>query len=438
MAEEVKMPQLSDTMNAGKILSWYKKVGETIKRGDPLAEVETEKANLEIESFYSGVLLKIIVPENEEAKVGQPIAVIGEAGENVSSQPAPANPKVEQKTEKLDATFSVPVDKATNQGASQTTSSESSATRIKVSPLARKLAEQQNINLADVQGSGPGGRVVKKDLESKGSSITNVASTTSTNNSNNIHPATGQHHSDATAKAKSQIESLTPTTGGTLEAFSKMRGVIAQRMQQTVTESPHFYVTVSVDMDEAIKLKSVFKTKPGFEKITVNHLIIKACAYALEREPRINYAVREGKTYKPNGIHIGIVTALEDGLLIPVIQNTNTLSLQDLAFEVKAAVERARAGRPSAQDLSGGTFSISNMGMFDVENFTALINPGQGAILAVSSTKAVPVVKEDKVVVGNVMKVTLSVDHRIIDGIMVAQFLSFFKEALQMPALLFL
>jgi pyruvate dehydrogenase E2 component (dihydrolipoamide acetyltransferase) len=215
-----------------------------------------------------------------------------------------------------------------------------------------------------------------------------------------------------------------------------MRETIARRMVESVTTSPHFYVTASINMTEALRLREVLKEKPEFKGISVNHLVIKAAAYGLKHEPRVNAAVKDGQIYQPGQINIGIITAIADGLMIPVLKDTDQMSLKDVVFEARAAIERARAGRPSSSDLSGGTFSISNMGMFDVENFTAIINPGQGGILAVSAVKQEPVVVNGNIVVGSVMKVTVSVDHRIIDGVMASTFLKFFKEALEVPALL--
>jgi pyruvate dehydrogenase E2 component (dihydrolipoamide acetyltransferase) len=225
-------------------------------------------------------------------------------------------------------------------------------------------------------------------------------------------------------------------TEGRLEKLSKMRETIARRMQESVQTTPHFYVTTSIRMDAVQTLRAKLKEKKEYAGININHFIIKATAYALKAVPRVNCAMRDGQLYDPGQINIGIITAVEDGLLIPVIRNVPELSLQDVTFEARAAIERARAGRPSATDLSGGTFSISNMGMFDVENFTAIINPGQGGILAVSSTIDTPVVENRQIVIAPIMKVTLSVDHRIIDGIVAGEFLKVFKEGLEYPALL--
>lgn len=423
MATEIKMPQLSDTMSSGKIVIWKKKEGDSVSRGEALAEVETDKANLEIECFHPGVLLKILTPEGSTANVGEVIAVIGQAGEQVSSggnktAPAASAPKAEP----VQASVSQP---ASPQVVTAVQSNDSSS-RIIASPLAKKLAKEASIDLSGIAGSGPGGRIVKRDIEGSVSAPQKVATP---------QPVTPAPALSVSKECSTIRESVTSGTES-LKPFSKMRETIARRMQESVNTNPHFYVTVSINMDAASKLREILKEKPEYKGISVNHLVIKAAAYGLKQEPAINSAVKDGQLYQPAGINIGIVTAIPDGLLIPVIKDTDKLSLKDIVFEAKAAVERAKAGRPSSSDLSGGTFSISNMGMFDVENFTAIINPGQGAILAVSGTKETAIVEAGQIKIAKVMKVTLSSDHRIIDGIMAANFLKHFKQALEFPALL--
>jgi pyruvate dehydrogenase E2 component (dihydrolipoamide acetyltransferase) len=419
MATEITMPQLSDTMNAGKILAWRKNEGDAIKRGDILAEVETEKANLEIESFQSGTLLKIVAPAGTSVKVGEAIAVVGEAGESVSTPPSKAPPAAAPA--KAEANQTVEAAKPSPAAPLEHSTSEESG-RIKASPLARRIAAEQNIDIATVHGSGPLGRIVKRDIEMAKQQPKPSSPATRTVSAPSVSTPSGS----------------APLGGGTLTPLSKMRETIARRMQQTISEVPHFYVTTSVDMRAVRNLRESLKQDPECRQINVNHLVIKAAAYALLREPRTNCAFREGQLYNPGQINIGIITAVDDGLLIPVVRDADQLSLKDLAFEANAAIERARAGRPTSQDLMGGTFSISNMGMMDVENFTAIINPGQGAVLAVSSTREEPVVENGQVVVGHRMKVTLSVDHRIIDGLVGARFLKHFKAALEQPALMLL
>jgi pyruvate dehydrogenase E2 component (dihydrolipoamide acetyltransferase) len=432
MATEIKMPQLSDTMDSGKILEWKVSEGTQINRGDILAEVETDKANLEIESFFNGTLLKIHIPAGSTATVGEVIAVIGQPGESVGAPSGNAEPQ------QTSAEINEPAPQAPQSTASQNTTTTSQPTstpertlsvvetgpqRIKASPLAKKVAEHHQVNLSGVQGTGPNGRIVRRDVEAALSSGGTYAS--------------AQTAREIQQPAVSPIRSA-PTTpsGGTLTPLSKMRETIARRMQESVTTAPHFYVTTTVDMGEALRLRLALKEREDYKGISVNHLVIKAVGYALQREPRVNCAMRDGQLFQPADINVGIITAIDDGLLIPVLRNVDSLALKDLVFEARAAIDRVRAGRPSASDLSGGTFSISNMGMFDVENFTAIINPGQGGILAVSAIKEQPIVKNGAIVPGSLMKATVSVDHRIIDGIMASSFLTHFREALEMPALL--
>lgn len=434
MATEIKMPQLSDTMSSGKILTWKKKEGDQVSRGDILAEVETDKANLEIESFFNGTLLKILTPANSTAGVGEVIAVIGAAGESVSAGTAPkASAPAAAPAPKAAApaptpsipTPSIPTPPAPSAPLSVVAGSD----RVKASPLAKRVAEQLQVNLSSVQGSGPNGRIIRRDVEAAagGSAAPEYQQA----------PAPHQHAAPAPTPAPiAAVAEPTQAGAGTYTALSKMRETIARRMQESVNTSPHFYCTASINMGEALRLREVLKELPEYKGISVNHLVIKAAAYALKREPKVNAAMKNGQLYQPAQINIGIITAIPDGLLIPVLKEVDTMTLKDVVFEARAAIERARAGRPSSTDLSGGTFSISNMGMFDVENFTAIINPGQGGILAVSAVQKQPIVQNGQIVVGSIMKVTVSVDHRIIDGVMSATFLKHFKDALETPALL--
>lgn len=428
MATDVKMPQLSDTMSSGKILTWRKNVGDTVSRGDILAEVETDKANLEIESFFNGTLLKVLVPANGTAKVGEVIAVIGAAGEAVSAGPATTaaaapTPAPTPAAAKPSAPAAIPTPPPSAPAA---LSVVSSSDRVKASPLAKRVAEQLQVNLSSVQGSGPHGRIVRRDVEAAAGSGS-AAPAYQTPAAPQFQPATPAPTLSPVAQGQA---------AGTFTPLSKMRETIARRMQESVNTSPHFYVTTSINMGETLRLRELLKERADYKGISVNHLVIKAAAYGLKHEPRVNAAMKNDQLYQPAGINIGIITAIPDGLLIPVLKDVDQMSLKDVVFEARAAIERARAGRPSSTDLSGGTFSISNMGMFDVENFTAIINPGQGGILAISAVQQTPVVKDGQIVVGSVMKATVSVDHRIIDGVMASTFLKHFKEALETPALM--
>lgn len=423
MATEIKMPQLSDTMASGKILTWKMQEGAQVKRGDILAEVETDKANLEIESFFNGTLLKIAVAAGTNAKVGEVIAVIGAAGESIATAAAPkAAPPVQAAAALQAAPVAAP---QAPRPAQAPMTVVSGSDRIKASPLAKKVAEDLQVNLASVHGTGPNGRIIRRDVEAAAGGSAAPA----------LQAPPAPQAFSTTPANQAPARAAIPASG-TLTPLSRMRETIARRMQESVTTAPHFYCTTSVNMGEALRLREALKEKPEYKGISVNHLIIKAVAYGLKHEPRVNAAMKDGQVYQPGQINIGIITALDDGLIIPVLKEVDTVALRDVVFEARAAIERARAGRPSSSDLSGGTFSISNMGMFDVENFTAIINPGQGGILAVSAVKEQPIVQKGQIVIGSVMKATVSVDHRIIDGIMASTFLKHFKEALEIPALL--
>lgn len=412
MATDIKMPQLSDTMQSGKIIKWNKKEGDSVKRGDSLAEVETEKANLDVEAFQEGVLLKIFVQENESADVGQIIAMIGSPGENVEGPHSTSPHDYSAGNQRMEGP--VAPSETSPQAAQTVSAPDDASNRIKASPLARRLAEERHIDLRSIDGTGPEGRIVRKDVEQA--------------------PSLRKR----TLAERGPSEAAEAVEGDRVLTPSRMRETIAARMQQSAAEIPHFFATVTINMRNALSLQLHLKQRSEFEGISINHLVIKAAACALSHEPRVNSNMREGRIVQPGSINIGIVTAVDDGLLIPVVRDADKLSMKDLVFEARAAVERARAGRPNSTDLTGGTFSISNMGMFEISHFTALINPGQGAILAVGSVQEEPVVEAGQVVPGKIMRVTLSSDHRVIDGVAAAGFLKHFKQVLEIPSLLFI
>lgn len=448
MAHEIKMPQLSDTMSSGKILTWKKNAGDQINRGDILAEVETDKANLEIESFYDGTLLNVLIKAGDVANVGEIIALIGESGEKVAEQDGSKKTSAAKITIsngdlantdkiKLEATPHAQPEAESNKSFLSNSKISSGTDRVKISPLARKIAEQRQINISNIQGSGPDGRIVRRDVESvSGNSVAFQSETAAPTISSPPAPIT--QPIPVSRPAPAPASSAASALAGTLTPYTKMRETIARRMQESVTQAPHFYVTCSVNMTQAKQLRELLKQQPDFQGLSYNHMIIKAAAYAIKNEPRVNRAVKNDQIYTPSQINIGIITAVEDGLLIPVVKEADKLALKDLVFEARMAVERARAGRPNASDLVGGTFSISNMGMYDIDSFTAIINPGQGSVLAVAAIKEEPCVINGVVAPGLVMKATISVDHRIIDGIMAGNFLKFFKQALEVPALIML
>jgi pyruvate dehydrogenase E2 component (dihydrolipoamide acetyltransferase) len=421
MATEITMPQLSDTMDNGTILNWFKKEGDKVKRGDALAEVSTDKADLEIESFYEGTLLKIHAPVGTKVQVGSLIAVIGAEGESVStttssskpapvatalvieSAPAPEAPAPQQQVQKIE-----PVSTSTN--------GVSSGDRVKISPLAKNIAKSHGVDISNLSGTGDGGRIVRKDIEKLISSA-------------------GQLQTQ-TATTRSSVTTTSTTVVAGTQPLSKMRSTIATRMAEAKSTIPHFYVTSRIVVDRLVEARASLKVLPQYEGITFNHMVIKATALALKAFPRINANYQDGQLVQPGEVNIGIITALDDGLLIPIVKNADQLSLADIVSTSRELINRARAGKPKPADLMGGTFCISNIGTYAVEDFTAIINPGQGGILAVGNIADEAVVVDGQVKPGKVMRITLSVDHRIIDGVVAGQFVTELKRLIEDPVLL--
>ena len=447
MAIEILMPRLSDTMEEGKILKWHKKVGDEIEVGDIIAEVETDKADMEMEALDDGVLVEIRIQEGESAPVNAVIAVLSEDGAvsvsppeqqkvEVSKPVAPAPPPVEaNETKRLTAErhgreqptpenvsrqpVAVPERKVRELRESrtrrETPAPAPAETRVLASPLVKRMAQEQGIDLSQVRGGGPGGRIVKQDLDVYASQAHPVAPPAQPQPSQSAVPATA-------ARA------------GRKEAFSRMRATIAKRMTESLREIPHFYVTSEIDMSEAVRLRAALKASDRVSAdVTYTHFLVKAVASALQRHPRLNASFAEdGREFKAE-INVGLAVALDDGLIVPVLHDCDKLSLLDIAGQANALVERARSGKPTSEDLSGGTFTISNLGMLPVEHFTAIINPPQGAILAVGAIKERPVVRDGEVRVAHTMMVTLSCDHRILDGVTGGQFLAELKKLLENP-----
>ena len=454
MAIEITMPQLSDTMNDGKILAWRKKVGDPIKRGDTLAEVATDKADLEIEAFHEGTLLKINVDVGTTVRVGSVIAVIGDAGEASSAstaaapQAAPVAPApvaaapVQTAPVQAAPTYSAPVQAApaynpppapvqSHSGANGVADSE----RVKISPLAKNFAENHGVDYTKLKGSGEGGRIVRRDVEGAieqsapaSAPVAPVSEVRSVPSAPSFVPPVPAAPTSAPRPQSSG--------GKSVEPLSRMRQTIAQRMVEAKTGIPHFYVTSKIVVDSLLKLKDTLKPLSQYEGITFNHLIIRGVALALRKVPRVNASYADGSLIQPQDINVGIVTAVTDGLLIPVLKTADQLPLSEVVSESRGLVSRARSGRPKGDDLSGGTFSISNMGLFAVESFSAIISPGQGAILAVSSIADEPIVVGGEIKPGKTVRMTLSVDHRIIDGVVAGEFMTELKRLLEEPVLL--
>ena len=419
MATEVIMPRMSDTMEEGKILKWLKKVGDRIEVGDIIAEVETDKADMEMEALDDGFLTEIRAQEGESVPVGGVIALLGEEAE-VGVAPTPpartassavSTPPAEKRTDTKASPPAAKKVRKIREAAPKKPSARKKDERILASPIVRKIAAERGIELARVRGSGPGGRIIKQDLE--GAEAVPVAAALKT------PPA-------------SPPVATTPT--GRVEPFSRMRATIAKRMADSMREAPHFYVTTEIDMSEAVRLRTSLKLSDRVSAdVTYTHLLVKAVAVALGRHPRVNASFTgDGRELKDE-INIGIAVALDDGLIVPVLHDCQALSLLDIAAQANALVERARTGKPTTQDLSGGSFTISNLGMYPVEHFTAVINPPQAAILATSAIKERPAVRDGQVVISRTMMATLSCDHRVLDGATGAQFLQELKNLLENP-----
>ncbi|MDA3616450.1 pyruvate dehydrogenase complex dihydrolipoamide acetyltransferase [Polluticaenibacter yanchengensis] len=413
--EVVLMPRLSDTMTEGVIASWQKNVGDTVKKGDVLAEIETDKATMELESYKDGVLLFQGANAGDKIQVNDLLAIIAAADFKIddivaaaksgnTGAAAPAEVKTEAAAPAAQAapTASAPQPQAAP--ASQVVVNEG---RIFASPLAKKLAAEKNIDLKYVKGTGDNGRITKSDIES-------------------YVPAAAPAAAKATAAAPASAESFTDAP------ISQMRKVIARRLSESLFTAPHFYVTMAIDMDNAIEArKRINEVAPV--KVSFNDLVLKATALSLKQHPTINSSWLGDKIRTNNHINIGVAVAVDEGLLVPVVRNADNKSLSQIGTEVKDFAKKAKDKKLQPADWEGSTFTISNLGMFGVDEFTAIINPPDACILAVGGISQVPVVKNGAVVPGNIMKVTLSSDHRVVDGAAAAAFLQTLKGLLEEP-----
>lgn len=424
MAEIVRMPKLSDTMTEGVVAEWHKKVGEEVKSGELLAEIETDKATMEFESFQDGVLLHIGVETGKSAPVDSILAILGEKGEDVekllkeekqkesvssngsdSSAPKKENEDKPKETEKSTSVQSAPKPATTSERKSSSSTqpvlaSDNGDSRVKASPLARKMAEEKGINISVLRGTGDGGRVVKRDVEQYGGA------------------------------AISGIESY--------EDFnvSQMRKTIARRLAESKFTAPHFYLTIDLDMDNAIAARESINKSIAPVKISFNDLVVKAAAMALRDHPQVNASWKEDYLRFYKHIHIGVAVAVDEGLLVPVVRFADDKTLTQIGSEVKHYAEKARNKKLQPQDWEGNTFTISNLGMFGIEEFTAIINAPDSCILAVGAIRETPVVKNGQVVPGNRMKVTLSCDHRVVDGAVGSAFLQTFQTYMENPVVM--
>ena len=433
MITRVVLAKLSPTMEEGTIVKWNKKEGDTIKVGDVLAEIETDKANMEMEALGAGVLRKVLVGAGGKAPVGALIGVIADASEDIQatlaeaakSAPAAAPAPAPAPAQPAPAAAPAPAPKPVPAPALAAVPSPAPAAagRIKSSPLARAIAAQQNVPLAQLSGSGPGGRIVKRDVEG--------------------YIASPRPAAAAAARAEAPAPAPRPTipvpsvAPGTAIPVSNIRRVIAKRLSESAFTAPHFYVTVEIDMDAAVALREQL-IRAEEVKLSYNDLVVKACAKALTRFPTVN-ASWTGDTIKTHAeVHVGIAVSIPDGLITPVVRNADNKPLVEIAREIKDLAARARERRLKPEEFAGSTFTISNLGMFDVTEFTAIINPPESCILAVGAVRQQPVVRDGELAVGHRMKVTLSSDHRVVDGALAAQFLAEVRRLLESPVSLLL
>ncbi|MBO0321662.1 2-oxo acid dehydrogenase subunit E2 [Muricauda sp. CAU 1633] len=416
--EVITMPRLSDTMEEGTVASWLKKVGDEVEEGDILAEIETDKATMEFESFYSGKLLHIGIQEGEGAPVDSLLAIIGPEGTDVDAVlkaqagggSAPSTPK-EEVAPKAESKSEEPVQ-------TETTASQD-GNRIFVSPLAKKIAEEKGINLSNVKGSGDNGRIVKRDVENYQPSQTAAA------------PAT-EKASEAAAAPIAPIS--LPVGEESVEEVknSSMRKAITKHLSASKFTAPHFYLTIEVDMDNAKASRAQINNLPD-TKVSFNDMVLKACAMALKKHPQVNTTWTDDATIFKHHIHMGVAVAVDEGLVVPVIKFADNLSLTQLGAAVKDLAGRARTKKIKPDEMEGSTFTVSNLGMFGIQEFTSIINKPNSAILSVGAIVEKPVVKNGEIVVGNTMKVTLACDHRTVDGAVGAQFLQTLRAYLENP-----
>ncbi len=429
-AAVIRMPLLSDTMTEGVINKWNFKVGDKVKADDSLADVDTDKATMEVVGYEEGTLLYIGVEEGQAAKVNDIIAIVGKEGTDVTPLLKGGSGSPAAKTEEKPAEET----KATEESASASSSSDDDS-RVKASPLARKIAKDKGINLNEVKGSAEGGRIVKKDVEGFTPSAKSAdKGATATTEQVQAEQAASANAKEGAAKAGPTI-TLAPFVGEEKFAekpVTQMRKVIAKRLSESLFTAPHFFVTVSIDMDAAIVARTKMNEVAPV-KISFNDLVVKACAVALKQHPAINSSWLGDKIRFNEHVNIGIAVAVDEGLLVPVVRFADGKSLSRISAEVKEFAKKAKDKKLQPSDWEGSTFTISNLGMFGVDDFTAIINTPDSCILAVAGIQQVPVVKNGAVVPGNVMKVTLSADHRTVDGATAAAFLNTVKSLLEEP-----
>ncbi|MDO6813211.1 pyruvate dehydrogenase complex dihydrolipoamide acetyltransferase [Tenacibaculum soleae] len=419
-ATVINMPRLSDTMEEGTVASWLKKVGDKVEEGDILAEIETDKATMEFESFNEGVLLHIGVEEGKTAPVDSLLAVIGKEGTDVATVLAAqsSGSNIAANTSKEEEENKPTPNK--EEVKAETVTTNSSGGRIFASPLAKKIAKDKGINLANINGSGENGRIIKKDVE-------------------NYTPATKTATTQAVSSTTSNDASTTVTNfaiageENTSEVKnSQMRKAIAKALGNSKFSAPHFYLNIEVDMDNAMASRKTINAIPDI-KVSFNDMVVKACAMALKKHPNVNTSWTDNNTLFHSHIHIGVAVAVDEGLVVPVVKHTDALSLTQIGASVRDLAGKARHKKITPAEMQGSTFTVSNLGMFGIESFTSIINQPNSAILSVGAIVQKPVVKNGEIVVGNTMKLTLACDHRTVDGAVGAQFLQTLKTYIENP-----
>ncbi|MDC7995949.1 pyruvate dehydrogenase complex dihydrolipoamide acetyltransferase [Altibacter sp. HG106] len=416
--EIITMPRLSDTMEEGTVATWLKKEGDAVEEGDILAEIETDKATMEFESFYSGTLLKIGIQEGETAKVDALLAILGPEGTDVSkidtskksSSAKKEAPKKKEASEEKKPEVKTETKETSKKKAEQpqqsTSSGSSSEGRIFVSPLAKKLAEERNISLKLVQGSGENGRIVKRDIENYQPSVAGAA---------------------YTPVGEESFEEVTN---------SQMRKTIAKRLGESKFTAPHYYLTIELDMDHAIAARTAINSDPDV-KISFNDMVVKACAMALRKHPQVNSQWTDKTTKIAKHIHMGVAVAVDEGLVVPVLKFADQMSFTQIGAQVKELAGKARNKKLTPEEMQGSTFTVSNLGMFGIKEFTSIINAPNSAILSVGAIVQKPVVKNGAIAVGNTMTVTLACDHRTVDGATGAKFLQTVRQYIENPVTMF-
>ena len=400
------MPRLSDTMEEGTVATWFKKVGDQVEEGEILAEIETDKATMEFEAFYSGNLLHVGLNEGDSAKVDSLLAIIGPKGKDISKYLNTPTNKVEVTKENV-VTESKPEIKKADQAIQNTSKVIKSNDRIFISPLAKKLANERNIDINQLEGSGENGRIIKSDIE------------------------------NFKAPVQSSIAEMPSSIQSSIEDYyevnhSQMRKVIAKRLSESKFSAPHYYLNIELDMSETIAFRKQCNSIPD-TKISFNDIIVKACAVALKNNPNVNSQWFDDKIRYNNFVNIGVAVGVEDGLIVPVLKNADKMSVADISRSVKEMASMARDKKLTPEMMQGSTFTISNLGMFGIESFTSIINSPNSVILSVGSIVEKPVVKDGSIVVGNTMKLTLACDHRVVDGLTGAKFLQSLKPLIENP-----